>query len=66
MVEELARSGSFKNAVQECTAGAKATKEMKAKLGRATYVGEKSDLPPDPGAMAFSIAMEGFLKGMQA
>jgi dihydroxyacetone kinase len=53
-------------AVRAAEEGAKSTGGMKAKFGRATYVGGKADAgeaPPDPGAMAAFIFLEGFLKG---
>lgn len=62
--ESLAESGDLRLAVQECRKGGEDTSEMTAKLGRATYVGERSDrvMPPDPGAMAFVAVVEGIAK----
>ncbi|KAK1923124.1 Dak1 domain-containing protein, partial [Papiliotrema laurentii] len=64
--ETLAKTGDFKAAVQACRAGGEATATMQAKLGRATYVGERTDrqMPPDPGAMAFVAVVEGILKAL--
>jgi dihydroxyacetone kinase len=56
----------IEKAVRAAEEGAKSTGGMKAKFGRATYVGEKADLadaPPDPGAMAAYIFLDGFYKG---
>ena len=57
---------NFEQAVKAAEEGAKSTGGMKAKFGRATYVGDKADVgdaPPDPGAMAAFYFLEGFLKG---
>jgi len=65
--ESLAGSGDFKQAVDECKKGGEATATMTAKLGRATYVGDRSDraMPPDPGAMAFVAVIEGIAKALK-
>jgi len=54
-------------AVEAAEQGAKSTSGMKARFGRATYVGEQGeacDAPPDPGAMAAAIFLRGLLDGM--
>ncbi|KAK3672509.1 hypothetical protein LTR78_007559 [Recurvomyces mirabilis] len=68
--ETLEKDADFSKAVKAAEQGAKGTSGMKAKFGRATYVGEKSaeaneDAPPDPGAMAAAIFLRGLLQGMQ-
>ena len=40
------------------------TNKMKAKLGRASYVGGES-LPPDPGAVGVAALVEGIANGLQ-
>jgi dihydroxyacetone kinase len=63
--ETLASTGDIKKAAEECRKGGEATIKMQAKLGRATYVGEREDgkpLPPDPGAMAFVTVAEALAK----
>ena len=63
---ETFEKDGFEQAVKAAEEGAKSTGGMKAKFGRATYVGDKADTgdaPPDPGAMAAHIFLEGFLKG---
>ena len=63
--ESLGSTGDLAKAVEACRKGGEATVSMEAKLGRATYVGEREDrkeLPPDPGAMAFVAVVEGILK----
>jgi dihydroxyacetone kinase len=65
--ETLAKSGSLDEAAKACRQGGEATKTMQAKLGRATYVGEREDgkpMPPDPGAMAFVAVVEGIQKAL--
>jgi len=63
--EVLADSGDIKKAAEATRKGGESTVELVAKLGRATYVGEREDggaLPPDPGAMAFVVVAEGLAK----
>ncbi|KAK5116035.1 hypothetical protein LTR62_000491 [Meristemomyces frigidus] len=68
--ETLEREGDLGKAVEAAEEGARGTGGMKAKFGRATYVGEQSaeaqaGAPPDPGAMAAAIFLRGLLEGMQ-
>lgn len=63
--ETLAKTNDIKAAAEAARKGGEATTTMQAKLGRATYVGDREDrkeLPPDPGAMAFVAVAEGILK----
>ncbi|KAK4685514.1 hypothetical protein P7C73_g4632, partial [Tremellales sp. Uapishka_1] len=63
--ETLAKTGSLVEATKACRNGGEGTSSLKAKLGRATYVGEREDgkpLPPDPGAMALVAVVEGICK----
>jgi dihydroxyacetone kinase len=63
--ETLALTGDIVQAAEATRRGGESTIELKAKLGRATYVGEREDgsaLPPDPGAMAFVVVAEGLAK----
>jgi len=62
----LEKTGSCKSAVDVSVEAANKTKEMKPKLGRATYVGgmEGKELPPDPGAWAAMEAIRGLLQGL--
>ena len=48
----LSSGGDFGKAVEAARKAAEGTRELSAKLGRATYVGglEGKVLPPDPGA----------------
>ncbi|ORX40992.1 Dak1 domain-domain-containing protein [Kockovaella imperatae] len=65
--DTLASTGDLGKAAKACKEGSMATVSMQAKLGRATYVGEREDrkeLPPDPGAMAFSTVIEGLFKAI--
>jgi len=60
---ELGAGKSLKEAVEACKKGAEATKGMKARLGRATYVASmEGDMPPDPGAWGVWALTEGLLK----
>ncbi|KAG7442219.1 dihydroxyacetone kinase [Guyanagaster necrorhizus] len=55
----------LREAIRRCVAGGEGTRDLVAKLGRATYVGEKESeggLPPDPGAMS----MVAFCRGIGA
>lgn len=68
--ETLESTSDFAKAVEAAEEGAQSTSGMKAKFGRATYVGESSvqshqDAPPDPGAMAAAIFLQGLLDGMK-
>ncbi|SMQ46898.1 unnamed protein product [Zymoseptoria tritici ST99CH_3D7] len=65
--ETLEKEANLQKAVEACHQGAQSTHGMKAKFGRATYVGETSepkDAPPDPGAMAAAIFLRGLLDGL--
>ena len=48
--------------------GAEATKTMKPRLGRATYVGagkdEGKELPPDPGAWGAMVVIKALKEGL--
>jgi dihydroxyacetone kinase len=58
----------FDKGVEAAVNGAEATKTMKPRLGRATYVGSSrgdSELPPDPGAWGAMVAIRGLQKGAQ-
>ncbi|KAK3688325.1 dihydroxyacetone kinase [Podospora appendiculata] len=52
----------FAGSVEAAVKGAERTKTLKAKLGRATYVGTgvgSGELPPDPGAWGAMVAIRG-------
>ncbi|EME49502.1 hypothetical protein DOTSEDRAFT_143547 [Dothistroma septosporum NZE10] len=65
----LEKEVDFGKAVNAARQGAESTSGMKASFGRATYVGRgaetKEDAPPDPGAMAAAIFLEGLLSGLK-
>lgn len=66
--ETMESTTDFAKAVDAAEQGAQSTSEMKAKFGRATYVGESAqshDAPPDPGAMAAAFFLRGMLDGMK-
>ncbi|KAH6652606.1 Dak1 domain-containing protein [Truncatella angustata] len=62
----MKESGSFDDAVQAAVRGAEATKIMKPRLGRASYVGEHAsrDSVPDPGAWGAMVAIQGLREGI--
>ncbi|KAK4233976.1 dihydroxyacetone kinase [Achaetomium macrosporum] len=62
-------SQRFEDAVAAAVRGAEATKTMKPRLGRATYVGaglEGKELPPDPGAWGAMVVIRALQTAMQA
>lgn len=65
---EAMSKGSFEDGVKAAVDGAEATKTMKPRLGRATYVGagqeDDKELPPDPGAWGAMVAIKGLKSGM--
>jgi dihydroxyacetone kinase len=59
-LEEAGKAGSslreaFEKAAEAARRGADATKEMIAKKGKASYLGEKTLGYPDPGAVAVAL-----------
>ncbi|CCH40629.1 dihydroxyacetone kinase [Wickerhamomyces ciferrii] len=60
-VKEFVKSSDFSKAVAAADKGAQATGSSEAKFGRASYVGDSSDIP-DPGA----IGLVEFLKGIES
>jgi len=60
-VKEFVKSNELPKAVQAADKGAKSTGSIEAKFGRASYVGDSSDIP-DPGA----IGLVEFLKGIES
>lgn len=62
----LAATGDVNQAAAKCRAGGEGTATLTAKLGRAAYVGDRTDttMPPDPGAMAFVAVAEGIAKAV--
>ncbi|KAJ4175259.1 hypothetical protein NW754_005680 [Fusarium falciforme] len=64
--EIIAKAG-FVGGVEAAVQGAEATKTMKPRLGRATYVGvgDSTELPPDPGAWGAMVAIRGLQSGLE-
>ncbi|WP_433432543.1 dihydroxyacetone kinase subunit DhaL [Nonomuraea sp. CA-141351] len=56
-VEALKRGGetAFSAAAEAAGAGAARTAEMRARMGRASYVGDRAKGAPDPGAMGVAV-----------
>ncbi|KOS16378.1 dihydroxyacetone kinase [Malassezia pachydermatis] len=55
---------ALEEAVKAAKEGAEHTRELTARLGRATYVGETSEKVPDPGAWGVWALVEGILKAL--
>ncbi|OCL05622.1 dihydroxyacetone kinase [Glonium stellatum] len=68
--EVLGQTSDLDKAVAEAEKKAQATAGMKARFGRATYVGDEKaqnkDMPPDPGAYAAAVFLRGLLEGKGA
>jgi dihydroxyacetone kinase len=65
--ETMQARQSFEDSVSAAVKGSEATKKLKPRLGRATYVGsvpEGRELPPDPGAWGAMVAIRGLLSAM--
>ncbi|KAM4066239.1 dak1 domain-containing protein [Hirsutella rhossiliensis] len=67
LAEAMSKAG-FDDGVRAAVQGAEATKKMKPKLGRATYVGAGSsgdqELPPDPGAWGAMVVIRALHSGL--
>lgn len=63
---DLMATGNFDEAIRAAAQGAEATRTMKPRLGRATYVGQDTskDSVPDPGAWGALVAIRGLREGM--
>ncbi|KAM0544090.1 hypothetical protein ACHAPJ_011972 [Fusarium lateritium] len=63
---DIIATDGFVQGVEAAIQGAEATKTMKPRLGRATYVGvgESTELPPDPGAWGAMVAIRGLHSGL--
>lgn len=63
--DEFSRTNDFPSAVKVAAEKAEGTRYLKAKFGRATYVGEASSQElPDPGAWAFYEIVAGLADGL--
>lgn len=65
--EAMQAKQSFQEGVAAAVQGSEATKTLKPRLGRATYVGagaEGKELPPDPGAWGAMVAIRGLQTAM--
>lgn len=61
----MADTGSLRAAVDAARNGALATRDQTARLGRATYVGDVKDAPPDPGAWGVVALVDGILHALE-
>ncbi|KAM5353494.1 hypothetical protein ACJ41O_000144 [Fusarium nematophilum] len=64
---EIIATSGFIDGVEAAVQGAEATKTMRPRLGRATYVGvgDNTELPPDPGAWGAMVAIRGLQSGLE-
>ncbi|KAL2016079.1 hypothetical protein VTK56DRAFT_4286 [Thermocarpiscus australiensis] len=65
--EAMKAGQSFEDGVAAAVRGSEATRTLKPRLGRATYVGagaESKELPPDPGAWGAMVAIRGLQSAM--
>lgn len=68
--EAIREAGRLDDGVDAAVQGAEATRSMRPRLGRATYVaagrenGTHGPLPPDPGAWAAMVAIQGLKGGL--
>lgn len=68
--EAIQNAGSLEDGAVAAVRGAEATKTMRPRLGRATYVaagrenGNRGQLPPDPGAWGAMVAIQGLRGGL--
>ncbi|KAA0098198.1 DAK2 domain-containing protein [Mycolicibacterium sp. P1-18] len=54
-VESLTETQDFAAAAQAATTGAHDTADMRARMGRASYLGDRARGEPDPGAMGIAL-----------
>lgn len=54
-IETLSRTGDFGEAARAAADGARATAQMRARMGRASYLGDRAKGEPDPGAAGFAL-----------
>lgn len=54
-VESLRATGDFVSAAQAAAQGARASASMRARMGRASYVGDRAKGEPDPGAAGVAL-----------
>ncbi|MEU0497568.1 dihydroxyacetone kinase subunit DhaL [Mycobacterium sp. NPDC006124] len=56
-VETLSRTEDLAAAADAAAAGARGTADLRARMGRASYLGERAKGEPDPGAMGVALFM---------
>jgi len=54
----------LRKAAEAAARGAQSTKDLKARFGRAKYLGERTLGHQDPGATSFCLMFEGFYEGL--
>ena len=63
-VSALSKAMTFGNVVEACKLRGEGPAKLMAKLGRATYVTDMGNLPPDPGAMSLVFLTKGLMEGL--
>jgi dihydroxyacetone kinase len=63
-VAALSKATTFGNVVEAYKLGGEGVVKLTAKLGRATYVTDTGNLPPDPGAMSLVLLTKGLMEGL--
>ncbi|MCZ8380232.1 DAK2 domain-containing protein [Mycobacterium sp. CPCC 205372] len=53
--EALSKTGEFTSAAEAAAKGARGTASMRARMGRASYVGDRAKGEPDPGAAGVAL-----------
>lgn len=64
--DALESEKDYEKAYEATKLGGEGTAQLTAKLGRATYVNDDGNLPPDPGAMSFVFLVKGMLEGLKS
>jgi phosphoenolpyruvate---glycerone phosphotransferase subunit DhaL len=56
----------LRDAAEAASQGAQSTKDLKARFGRAKYLGERTLGHQDPGATSFCLIFQGFYEGLRS
>ena len=64
LVAAVYKATTFGDAVEAWKLDGEGTGKLMAKLGRARYVMDTRNLPPDPGAMNLLLLSKGMIEGL--
>jgi len=64
LVAAVSKAMTFEDAVEAWKLGGEGTAKLMAKRGRATYVMDTGNLPPEPGAMSLVLLTKGMMDGL--